>query len=112
MDSLKEVKIVTTQAAISVIKKDMNEINKNVSLRIIMQYNLTIERLSSRESKEIKEDEEFQKHRVELQFKAIQIERDEVQDMFESGEISRGAANQLRQFINYLEAGMLDVEEL
>jgi len=111
-ESLKEVSILTARAAISAIHNRMNETNRDASLRVISQYNRTIERLSSRECKQFKEDEEFQKHRVELQFKAIQIERDEVQDMFESGEISRGAANQLRQFINYLEAGMLDVEEL
>ncbi|OAB43568.1 Na+/H+ antiporter [Paenibacillus antarcticus] len=111
-ESLKEVSILTAKAAITAIHNRMNETNRDASLRVISQYNRTIERLSSRECKQFEEDEEFQKHRVELQFKAIQIERDEVQDMFESGEISRGAANQLRQFINYLEAGMLDVEEL
>ncbi|OAB34064.1 Na+/H+ antiporter [Paenibacillus glacialis] len=111
-ESLKEVSILTAKAAISAIHNRMNEANRDASLRVISQYNRTIERLSSRESKQLKEDEEFQKHRVELQFKAIQIERDEVQEMFESGEISRGAANQLRQFINYLEAGMLDEDDL
>ncbi|MEC0091715.1 Na+/H+ antiporter [Paenibacillus macquariensis] len=111
-ESLKEVSILTAKAAITAIHNRKNETNRDASLLVISQYHRTIERLSSRECKQFKEDEEFKKHRVELQFKAIQIERDEVQDMFESGEISRTAANQLRQFINYLEAGMLDVEEL
>ncbi|AOZ91828.1 hypothetical protein [Paenibacillus crassostreae] len=110
IDSLKELKILTSQAAIRAIKKNRNEVNKEASLRVMLQYNRTIERLrlSSRASIDIKEDEKFQIHRVEFQFKAIQIERDEVQSMFESGEISRSSTNHLRQFINYLEAGMFD----
>ncbi|MDQ7862342.1 hypothetical protein RCO48_19120 [Peribacillus frigoritolerans] len=40
----------------------------------------------------------------ELFYKAIQAERDEVQDMFEKRQISRDVANILRQQINLREA--------
>lgn len=112
INSLKEVKIKTSHAAISAINNHINEDNRKVSLLVIARYNRTIERICSWEFKQLQEDEEYQKHRVELQFKAIQIERDEVQCMFEAGEISREIANQLRQFINYLEAGMLEEDEM
>ncbi|AJS57591.1 Na+/H+ antiporter [Paenibacillus sp. IHBB 10380] len=111
INSLKEVKIKTSHAAISAINKHINDDNRKVSLLIIAQYNRTIDRMCSREFEQLQEDEEYQKHRVELQFKAIQIERDEVQNMFEAGTISREVANELRQFINYLEAGMLEEDE-
>ncbi|HEY2492203.1 MAG TPA: Na+/H+ antiporter [Paenibacillus sp.] len=111
INSLKEVKIKTSHAAISAINKHINDDNRKVSLLIIAQYNRTIDRMCSREFEQLQEDEEYQKHRVELQFKAIQIERDEVQNMFEAGTISREVANDLRQFINYLEAGMLEEDE-
>lgn len=112
MDSLKEVSILTARSAISAVQNQMNDANRDSSLRVISHYHHTIERMSSNESSQLREDEDFQKNRVEFQFIAIQIERDEVQNMFESGEITRGEANQLRQFINYLEAGMLDDDEL
>lgn len=112
MDSLKEVSILTARSAISAVQNQMNDANRDSSLRVISHYHRTIERMSSNESSQLREDEDFQKYRVELQFKAIQIERDEVQNMFESGELTRAEANQLRQFINYLEAGMLDDDEL
>ncbi|MGF7045988.1 CPA1 family monovalent cation:H+ antiporter [Paenibacillus sp. DS2015] len=111
LNSLKEIKIKTSHAAISAINNHMNEDNRKASLLIVAQYNRTIERMFSHEYEQVQEDEEFQQQRVEFQFKAIQIERDEVQNMFEEGTISREMANELRQFINFLEAGMLEVDE-
>jgi CPA1 family monovalent cation:H+ antiporter len=50
----------------------------------------------------------FEKQKKELQLKAIQVERNVVQSLFESGEINRDIANKLRRSTNYFEATILD----
>ena len=104
---LRTVKIQTAKAAISAINNQINEENKNISLRVITNYRKIIERISLQFDHPRKKAQ-FYKQKKELQFKAIQVERNEVQSMFEDGLISREIATKLRRSINFLEATMLE----
>ncbi|MBP2661045.1 MAG: sodium:proton symporter, partial [Firmicutes bacterium] len=104
---LRTVKIQTAKAAISAINNQISEENKNISLRVITNYRKIIERISLQFDHPRKKAQ-FYKQKKELQFKAIQVERNEVQSMFEDGLISREIATKLRRSINFLEATMLE----
>lgn len=107
MAKLRTVKIQTAKAAIAAIHKQMNQENKQASLKIIANYHRMIEKISLTFNHPRKKAHFF-KQKKELQFKAIQMERNEVQSMFEEGLISREIANKLRRSINFLEATMLE----
>lgn len=107
MAKVKAVKIQTAKAAISAVHAQINEENKKASLRVIANYHKMIERININFTHPDKK-EQFNKQKKELQFKAIQMERNEVQAIFEEGLISREIANKLRKSINFLEATMLE----
>jgi Na+/H+ antiporter len=107
MAKVKTVKIQTAKAAIAAIHSQISEENKNASLKVIANYYKMIEKINMNFTHPGKK-EQFDKQKKELQFKAIQMERNEVQSMFEEGLISREIANNLRRSINFLEATMLD----
>ncbi len=107
MAKLRTVKIQTAKAAIAAIHKQMNQENKQASLKIIANYHRMIEKISLTFNHPRKKAYFF-KQKKELQFKAIQMERNEVQSMFEERLISREIANKLRRSINFLEATMLE----
>lgn len=107
MTKLRTVKIQTAKAAIAAIHKQMNPENKQASLKIIANYHRMIEKISLTFNHPRKKAYFF-KQKKELQFKAVQMERNEVQSMFEEGLISREIANKLRRSINFVEATMLE----
>lgn len=49
---------------------------------------------------------------MELELKAIQSERNEIQSMFEQGDIDRTQASQLRMDVNYREANLFESQAL
>jgi CPA1 family monovalent cation:H+ antiporter len=99
-------KIQTSKAAIAAIRETMSEETKQASLDLIASYHKSIERLSMNTHPQKRKL--FDKQKKELQLKAIQLERNAVQSLFESDEISRDIANRLRRSINYVEATILD----
>jgi Na+/H+ antiporter len=107
MEKLRTVKSQTAKAAIAAIHNQISEENKQASLKIIANYHRMIEKISLTFNHPRKKAH-FHKQKKELQFKAIQVERNEVQSMFEDGLISREIANKLRRSINFLEATMLE----
>ncbi|WP_223067399.1 Na+/H+ antiporter [Paenibacillus caui] len=106
----KNIKIRTSRAAIDVIKANLNEHNREVSNAVIARYKGIIYRMSAGDPglADYKRHPDLNEHKKDLRIKAMQAERDEVQLMFERGEISRSLANKLRQFINVVEASLLD----
>lgn len=110
-EMMRNIKVRTSKAAVEAIKNQINEDNEKASLSVIAHYNEAIERLCTGFGR-AKEDAEFHKQKKELQFKAIQIERMEVQALFENGKISRDTAVKLRRFINQMEAAMLEAESI
>ncbi|WP_138493843.1 Na+/H+ antiporter [Paenibacillus pinistramenti] len=108
LDEYKNAKVKTCQAAIEAISGSLCAENRMVSSGVITRYKEMIYRLTA--SPEGMESKEFKEYKKELRMKAVQAERDEVQTMYEKGSISRSVANKLRQFINMVEASLLDEE--
>lgn len=109
MEEIKFVKIQTSKTAISAIRSQISEENKMASLKVIANYHKIIEKINMNFTHPEKK-EQFIKQKKELKFKALQMERNEVQAIFEEGGISREIANNLRKSINFLEATMLEEE--
>ncbi|MGE8081534.1 Na+/H+ antiporter [Peribacillus loiseleuriae] len=100
------MKVKTAKAAIREIKEKTNPDDKGISLIVIAEYSSLISRLK-RETKASKGHEQINFER-DLQYTAIQAERDEVQNMFEEGTISFELAQKIRQHINIREANTVD----
>ncbi|GFP74830.1 Na+/H+ antiporter [Clostridium fungisolvens] len=103
---VKKIKVLTSKAAIFAIKEQINDTNRKASLAVIEHYNDIIKRLTTFT---IGEDiNNVNKQRSKLHLKALQAERDEVQSLLQSNEISRETALKLRNFINYMEATAIE----
>ncbi len=106
LEKVRELKIGMSKEAIRKIKNNMTLKNKNISLHVIGDYNRMIamlnqERLGGRS----RESVHFERN---LHYKAVQAERDEVQALFERGDITREVANKLRKQINLRESMLLE----
>lgn len=102
-----ELALITIYKAVIIfIRNQINDENKGASLEIIAHYNELIGRLHRNDKP--KDIELFNEHKRKLQFKAIEVQRKEVQLLFETGEINREIANKLRKFINYWEATIME----
>lgn len=102
----KDVQLQAMKAAIDFLKeyaKEMEELKKQIQA-VILDYKLMMERLSS-SSRDYDEIQEEQKE--ELRIKVLDVERAEIQSMYESGEINRDQVKELRRFINYVESAAL-----
>lgn len=106
---IRRTKLKSSQAAIGAIRAQMTVENRKASLNVISQYQEIVRAVSHRDTDP--EDELLQrKQRQEIQLRAYQAERDEIQAMYERGEIRRDMANALRKTISYAEAAILEVE--
>lgn len=109
IQELRFARIRTAKAAIAAIREHISEESRPASIALINSYHQSIERLSL-QAQYPHGKERLNKQKKELQLKAIQIERNEVQTLFETGEINRDIANNLRRSINYFEATILEEE--
>jgi CPA1 family monovalent cation:H+ antiporter len=106
---IKEVElaqITVYKGVILAIRDRISEENKAASFELISHYNELIARLHRGDLPN--NLDQFNEIKRKLQFKAIEVQRKEVQLLFENGEINRDIANKLRKFINYWEASILD----
>lgn len=104
---LKKLKIQTCKAAMSKLREEMNEENREAALSLIVRYQEAVERLKeSIRSPERKE--QFSQQKRELENKAIQLERDTLQQMYANGEVTLGMMNSLRFFVNAMEAAVAE----
>ncbi len=110
-DSMLQIKVRIAKAAVDAVSKQMDNTNNEVSLYVLSHYNEAIQKFYASTDSFTSGQKEISKKR-ELQYKAIQIQRNEVQILFEKGEISLDTANKLRRFINYTEASMLQENEI
>ncbi|MNJ58990.1 Sodium, potassium, lithium and rubidium/H(+) antiporter [compost metagenome] len=113
LQKLKQIRITSSKAAITAIQSQMNDSNRASAMKAIEHYKQFITRMEQQDMSRAYQDEWFNEQKNELQIAAIQAERNEIQHMFERGEINRAYAVKLRQYINYQEAGILysDLEE-
>lgn len=102
---LKSAQIAACKAAIFSIRNQINDENRNASLEVIEHYNELIGKLQKIHPP--KDDEKFNKYKTEIQFKAIEVQRKEIQLLFENDQISREIANKLRRFVNYWESTII-----
>ncbi|MCM3783073.1 Na+/H+ antiporter [Neobacillus mesonae] len=98
----------TCTKAIEAVHSQMNEQNRSASLTVISHYQRLLAMLK-RGSLEL-DDNAFNEKKMELQMKAIQEQRNSIQEMFEAGAISRHIAGILRQYVNQLESQLLREE--
>ncbi|MBP2000905.1 CPA1 family monovalent cation:H+ antiporter [Paenibacillus shirakamiensis] len=110
LTALRAAKQRTLEAAIAAIREHITDNNRTLSLSVISHHREMIASLHG-DYQEVKAGEDFGKDKKALQLLAIQAERDEVQRLFEQGEVSRSLANKLRQFINYMETVSLEEED-
>lgn len=94
------------KAAIVYVRNQIIEENKEASLEVILHYDDLIGRL--RRKNLPNNSELFNKKKREIQFKAIEAQRKEVQLLFENGQISRETANRLRKIVNNWEATIME----
>lgn len=106
-DMLKKARIQTAKAAIEEVKQHMSDENKEASRSVISFYQRLILRLQHGAGG-LRENNRYERQKKEIRLKSVQIIRNEIQELFENREITRETAHHLRQYINDLEASLLD----
>jgi hypothetical protein len=94
------------EAAIQALKSGLTPANKNISYLVIGEYSKQITGL--RQLKDAKASKAFTRLERELQDKAFQAERDEIQNLYEKGHITLEVARKIRQQINIRETYWMD----
>jgi CPA1 family monovalent cation:H+ antiporter len=105
-----QYKVDMAKAAIQYLRSNMTSENEEVSLLLIGEYNemITIFKLAEKAS----ETKQHAQMKRDLQDKAFQAERDEVQILFENGEITTDVTRTLRKQINIREAYWMEKTSL
>lgn len=104
---IRATKVKTAKAAIEYLEKHKTEEHKEVFLSVITFYKQLIFRLEHSHH-ELKSSAHFENQKLEVKLKAVQAIRNEIQTLFEEREISRDISHELRQYINDVEATMLE----
>lgn len=103
---LVQLKIKMAEAAIQSLKKEVDKEDKNLIYLVIGEYNELLTKLKLfNNAKAIKQ---FTQYERELQGKAFQAERDEIQSLFEKGVITIDVVRKVRQQINIREAHWIE----
>lgn len=108
VNASRNLRIQTCESAITAIRSQMNDENRAASLTIISHYERIIFMLRAGDTE--LDDNAFNEKKLELQIKAIQEQRNTVQELFETGDIHRNTAASLRHYINNLESNLLSEE--
>jgi CPA1 family monovalent cation:H+ antiporter len=106
-DSYKQIRKKTAEAAVDSIKQHMTDENKQTCHQVIGFYNQVIYRCEHGPSFFQQKDRSFDRKKKELNFQAVQTIRNEIQTLYENGEINRDIAHHLREYINDMEAVLL-----
>lgn len=102
---VKDIQLRSFQAAIESLEEYLKSHDgSDVTCQVILYYKNMIHRLRGTV---VKYDEESIKQKEELRIKAMDIERSEIRNMYELGEITREESNELRRYINYIESAVL-----
>lgn len=110
LDQIRALRARTSKAAIQAIQESMNDDNRQAARTLLTQYDEVQQRMKG-VTVDIEDEELLDQYKNELRIRGIQAQRNEVQSMFENGEINWTSASKLRQYINYSEAGILTVGE-
>ncbi|BFH63138.1 Na+/H+ antiporter [Paenibacillus azoreducens] len=105
----RELKLEAIRAAIRQVKSLETTDNKDTIQAILADYRGLELQLQSGSYRNPAADQ-MSAERREIELKAIQAERNEIQIMFENGEISRTLANNLRLDVNYHEGHLFETQ--
>ena len=96
------LKMDMAEYAIKSVREGMTRDNDEISLLVIAEYTEMITKFKL--AKNLTDSDEYTRTERELQNKAFQAERNEVQNLYESGSITVEISRQLRKQINIREA--------
>ncbi|ALC86801.1 sodium:proton antiporter [Bacillus sp. FJAT-22090] len=105
-----QLKVNMAKAAIHYLKSQMTLENEEVYLLIIGEYNDMI--MKFKLAKKGAEPKKYAQMKREIQNKAFQAERDEIQNLFENREITAEVTRKLRKQINIREAYWMEENSL
>ena len=105
----KALKLAAIQAAIAQVKSLESTVSPDAIQTILADYR-GLELQLQRDSHRNEYGKKLSAERRELELKAIQAERNEIQAMFEKGEISRALANTLRLDVNVHEGHVYETQ--
>lgn len=100
----REAKIAMAHAAITAINTCKNENNRRAAQKVASSYEQLISRLE--QGKGWTKDGLVDDQKLEMKLKAIQEQRDKVQQMYQDGTINRKLAGKLRKFVDHLETSI------
>ncbi|MEK3660961.1 Na+/H+ antiporter [Paenibacillus sp. FSL F4-0236] len=100
----REAKIAMAHAAIAAINVCKNENNRSAAEKVACSYEQLISRLE--QGKGWTKDGLVDDQKLEMKLKAIQEQRDKVQQMYQDGTINRKLAGKLRKFVDHLETSI------
>lgn len=100
----RKAKISMSHAAIAAINASKNENNRKAAEKVADSYEKLISRLQQGQG--WTKDGLVDAQKLELKLKAIQEQRDKVQQMYQDGTINRKLAGKLRKFVDHLETSI------
>jgi monovalent cation/hydrogen antiporter len=100
----RKAKISMSHAAIAAINASKNENNRKAAEKVADSYEKLISRLQQGQG--WTKDGLVDHQKLELKLKAIQEQRDKVQQMYQDGTINRKLAGKLRKFVDHLETSI------
>jgi monovalent cation/hydrogen antiporter len=107
---LLQIKTNMAAAAILELKKGVTPDNKTISFIVIGEYNELIKKLKL--AKNVKSSKVMTRLERMLQDKAFQAERDELQNLYEKGQITMDITRKIRKQINIREAYWMEESNL
>lgn len=110
-DMYKALKLEAIRAAIHEIQTVKPAERQEVLQAVIADYR-AMEHYLQNDLVWIRRKQKLSSERRELELKAIQSERNEIQSMFEHGDIDRALASHLRMDVNYREANLYESQAL
>ncbi|GGD77573.1 Na+/H+ antiporter [Paenibacillus nasutitermitis] len=110
-EALRQIKRRTSSAVTAAFESRLSGSDRNKRMDIIRHYRYLGDHLSKLDAARTKDVREINREvRLELHWIALQAERDEVQSLYERGDITRDMANELRRVVRDREASLLEQE--
>ncbi|OME06814.1 Na+/H+ antiporter [Paenibacillus sp. FSL H7-0943] len=100
----RKAKISMSRAAIAAVNASMNENNRKAVEKVACSYEQLISRFEQGQG--WTKDGLVDDQKLELKLKAIQEQRDKVQQLYQDGTINRKLAGKLRKFVDHLETSI------
>lgn len=103
IEALRSLNITNAEYIIDYLNKNITIENEKYVKNIILYYQGVILLASKPMLRKINKAE-----KKKVEFKALQLERESIQNLFENGEITWNIASTLRKNLNYIESDILD----